>query len=89
MLIWILVIFGLKYKEMKELTEYDADTSSCSDYSVVMEGIPLDVTKEELQAELNGYYNAVVEHRKIPEKKRKPFKIAKLNVGKPFYLNES
>ncbi len=87
-LIWILMMVGIKYYEIKEGIEYDSDTSSCSDYSVVLEGIPLDVSKDELQRELNGYYNSVVEYRKIPEKKRKPFKIMKLNVAKPFYLNE-
>ena len=65
-LVWALVLIGIKYNEIKSSIEYDQDTSSCSDYSVVIEGIPLDVTREELQAQLNDYYSLVVEYRKIP-----------------------
>lgn len=47
------------------------------------------MTKEEIQRELNSYYNnVVIEHRKIPEKKRKPFTVMKLNMAKPFYLSD-
>lgn len=47
------------------------------------------MTKDEVQKELNSYYNnVVVEYRKIPEKKRRPFTVMKLNVAKPFYLHE-
>jgi hypothetical protein len=59
-LIWALVLIGVKYSEIKSSNEYDNDTSSASDYSIVIEGIPLDVTKEELQTQLNSYYEAVV-----------------------------
>ena len=58
-LIWFLVIIGIKYNEIKRSIEYDEDTSSASDYSIVMEGMPLDVTKEELQGQLNAYYNSI------------------------------
>ena len=44
MMVWILMMMGIKYFEIKEAIEYDVDTSSCSDYSIVLEGIPLDVT---------------------------------------------
>lgn len=52
-----------------------------------MEGIPLDVTKDELQKQLDQFYEGL-NPDSIPAKWRKPFKVAKLNVGKPFYLNE-
>lgn len=35
----------MKFNELKSIEEYDNDTISCSDYSVVIEGIPVDVTK--------------------------------------------
>lgn len=88
-LIWILVMLGIKYQEIRTSNEYDDDTSSASDYSVVIEGIPLDATQEEVQKELNGYYDAVTDHQKIPEQRKRPFNIVKYNVGKPFYLNEA
>ena len=88
-LIWFLVIIGIKYLEIKRSIEYDEDTSSASDFSIVLEGMPLDATKEELQTQLNAYYDAVIEYEAVPEKKRKPFKIASFNVGKPFYLHHS
>ncbi len=46
MLIWIIMMIGIKYFEIKNSLEYDADTSSCTDYSVVLEGVPVDLTKE-------------------------------------------
>ncbi len=35
-IIWIFALAGLKYNEIKGIQEYDDDTISCSDYSVVM-----------------------------------------------------
>jgi hypothetical protein len=72
---------------VKSIEEYDNDTISCSDYSVVMEGMPLDVTKDELQKQLDAFYEGL-NPDSIPAKWRRPFKVAKLNVGKPFYLHE-
>lgn len=51
-----------------------------------MEGCPLDVTKEELQAQLNSYYNALVRTKNIPEREKEPLNIVKINIGRPFYL---
>lgn len=84
---WIFALAGMKYDEAKGIQEYDDDTISCSDYSVVMEGMPLAVTKDELQRQLDTFYQGL-NPDSIPAKWRKPFKIAKLNVGKPFYLND-
>lgn len=88
-LIWSLVLVYIKFSEIKNAKSYDDDTISCSDYSVVLEGVPVDVTKEELQKQMNAYYEAVMTNNKsIPAKWKKPLNIAKLNVGKPFYLNQ-
>jgi hypothetical protein len=35
-IIWLLVIIWIKYTEIKDSNEYDKDTISCSDYSIVM-----------------------------------------------------
>ena len=55
-LVWIIALVGIKYKEAKDCQEYDVDTISCSDYSIVVDGLPVDVTKEELQTQLNQYF---------------------------------
>ena len=51
------MLAGIKYIENKEAKQLDEDTQSASDYSVVMEGCPIDITVEELQPQLNKYYN--------------------------------
>lgn len=51
--------------------------------------MPLDVTKAELQGQLNSYYDQVVEYQAVPEKRRHPFRIAQMNTGRPFYLHHS
>lgn len=86
--IWIFVLAYLKFNEVKSIMDYDNDTISCSDYSVVMEGIPLDVTLVDLQKQLDAFYAVLEEEGKVPVKWKKPLKIAKINKGKPFYLNE-
>ena len=35
-IIWLLVIFAIKNAEIKDSNEYDQDTISCSDYSIVL-----------------------------------------------------
>lgn len=57
--VWIFVLAYLKFNEIKSILDYDNDTISCSDYSVVMEGIPLDVTLEDLQRQLDVFYNVL------------------------------
>lgn len=44
--IWLLVIMAIKYYEVRDSDEYDKDTISCSDYSIVIEGLPLNVKLE-------------------------------------------
>ena len=85
-LVWIVVLAGIKYIENKEAQELNEDTQSASDYSIVMEGCPLDITQEELQPQFNSYYRALVESKNIPEVDRQPLTISKINIGKPFYL---
>jgi hypothetical protein len=55
-IIWVFALVGIKYKDAKDSQEYDNDTVSCSDYSLVIEGLPIDVQKEELQSQFNDYY---------------------------------
>jgi hypothetical protein len=89
-LIWVVAMVGLKYKEAKDSQEYDNDTISCSDYSIVIEGLPVDVGKEELQLQFNQYYeNTIKNNVQLPAVLKEPLKIAKVNVGKPFYLSDN
>ena len=48
MIIWIFVLAYFKYKEINNISQYDKDSISCSDYAVSIEGVPVDVTKKEL-----------------------------------------
>lgn len=59
-IIWGLVLVFIKYSEIKNMQSYDDDTISCSDYSIVMEGVPVDIKQEELQKQLNAYYENVI-----------------------------
>ena len=43
------------------------------------------MTQEELQKQLDAYYETI---SNVPVHKKKPLTIMKYNVGKPFYLNE-
>ena len=87
-LVWIITLVGIKYKDAKDSPEYDADTISCSDYSIVIEGLPVDVKKEELQTQLNQYCETTIKNNhRLPAVWKKPLNIAKVNVGKPFYLD--
>ena len=85
--IWGFVLFGIKYFQIKSTIEYDHDTSSCSDYSIAIDGIPSDSTVEQIQGELNAYYEHVTKGSKIHEARKKPLKVMKFNLGLPFYLN--
>ena len=49
--------------------------------------MPKDITKEELQGKFDEY-EKTIEDRHVPKSKRRPLKIAKLNIGKPFFLNQ-
>ena len=35
-ILWLLVLIGIKYNEIKRSIEYDEDTSSASDFSIVL-----------------------------------------------------
>jgi hypothetical protein len=47
-IVWIFALAIMKFRKLKNIEEYDNDTISCSEYSVVMEGMPLNVTKDGL-----------------------------------------
>lgn len=46
---WFVIFFVLKYVEKKEERLLDRKTISASDFTIMMENVPRDVTKEELQ----------------------------------------
>ena len=46
--------------------------------------MPTSMTKEELQKQLDEYYENI---KNVPVHRKKPLTIAKYNIGKPFYLN--
>jgi hypothetical protein len=87
-IVWILFFFINRYKEYKQAQEYDDETISISDYSVVLEGVPTDISQQELQKSFDEYFEYINSIRTIPEHRNKPLKVARLNVGKPFYLSE-
>lgn len=89
-LLWIVALILIKYLEAKSSQEYDSDTISCSDYSIVVEGLPIDVKQDELQKQLDQYYKDYIkDNSRLPTIWKHPLKIAKVNVGKPFYLSDN
>jgi hypothetical protein len=85
-IIWIAIFIVNRYREYMEAQEYDDDTISISDYSVSLEGMPIDLTLTELQDSFDKYYERINASREIPENRKRPLKVVKLNVGKPFFL---
>lgn len=50
----------------------------------------MDVDQKELQTQFNQYFEQSIRNNdKIPPVWKQPLTIAKINVGKPFYLSES
>ena len=58
-IIWLISFFAVKYFQMVDIFEYDNDTKSASDYSVSIEGFPMEITQEELQKQLNTYFQSI------------------------------
>lgn len=87
-ILWVLFFFINRYKEYRQAQEYDDETISISDYSVVLEGVPIDISHQEVQKSFDEYFEYINSIRTIPEHRKKPLKVAKINVGKPFYLTE-
>lgn len=50
--------------------------------------MPNDLNMDELQNSLNLYYDHINASHTIPENRKRPLKVVKLNIGKPFYLAE-
>lgn len=50
--------------------------------------MPVDIKETELQNSLDSYYKHLNSVRRIPENRKRPLKVMKLNVAKPFYLTE-
>ena len=66
MFIWVLVFIFMKYYEVKSEEKEDDQTISCSDYSVVLEGVPVDIKEDELQKQFDEYYKRILEYQNIP-----------------------
>ena len=49
MILWMFALFCMKYFEKEEEVRVEEETISASDFSIVIEGVPKDITKEELQ----------------------------------------
>lgn len=47
--------------------------------------MPKDITVDELQAKFTEYEKTIT---RIPKNKQRPLKIEKINIGKPFFLNQ-
>jgi hypothetical protein len=88
-IIWGIIFFVNRYREFKNSQEYDDETISISDYSVSLQGIPLDASIEEIQTSFNMYYDNINMSRQLPANRTRPLKVVKLNVGKPFYLDDN
>ena len=85
MLLWMVILCCLKYYEKEEEVRVEEETISASDFTIVIEGMPKDITQEELQESFDQYDETV---KNVPAHLKRPFKIEKMNIGKPFYLNE-
>ena len=46
MLLWLLMMFLMKYFEKEEEVRVEEETISASDFSIVIEGMPKDITQE-------------------------------------------
>lgn len=87
--VWFLTFALLKYYEKLKELEVDLETRSASDFTLVVEGLPDNVTSEEFQAQLTRYEERIQNIRTIPAKKKVPLKIARFNKGNAFQLSES
>ena len=67
MIVWIFVFFYNRYKEIKEADEYDDSSKSASDYSIAMEGMPLDITEKELQTSFDEYFERINRSAALPK----------------------
>ena len=45
MFLWLLILFCMKYTEKSEEVRVEEETISASDFSLVFEGVPKDVTQ--------------------------------------------
>ena len=49
MILWMFALCCMKYFDKEEEVRVEEETISASDFSIVIEGVPKDITKEELQ----------------------------------------
>lgn len=84
-ILWLLLFFFLKYSEKSQETKVEEETISASDFTITMQNVPKDITKQELQEQFKKYEQTITN---VPAHLKKPLTIAKINVGTPFYLNQ-
>ena len=86
MIVWGITFVLLKYFEKADEVAVEEQTISASDFSIVIEGMPTEITMEECQKQFDEYYQSI---DNVPESLKRPFLIKKYNVGKPFYLSQA
>ena len=66
--------------------EINRETKSAADYSIIMENVPTSFTKEQMQEQFNRYHSQI---EGVPTYIMRNIEIAKYNIAKPFYLDET
>ncbi len=84
-ILWIGMFTAIKYMEQNDEILIDSQTISAADFTVVIEGVPTNITKQALQNQFNQYYSQLTEEDK-PKQIDRPFVISKINSAVPFYL---
>lgn len=83
--LWGLYFMYMSYKERKLEIESDLRTKSASDFSLLIENMPVEMKMEDFQKLLTQNYEAI---RSIPALERRAPVIEKYNIAQPFYLSE-
>ena len=82
--IWLFLF--IYFKSKVGLIENDLKrVLGVSDFSIAIENMPIDFTREEIEKQFNTYLRMLkIENRNI---ELDEIKVVKYNEGKPFYLN--
>lgn len=80
--VWLIVLIIMK-KRTKKIENEGRSYNSVSDFSVVIEKMPIGYSKEQVQAMMDEYLILV----NLPGLEFKQLKIEKYNEAKPFYFN--
>lgn len=63
-IIWIGMFTIIKYLEQNDEILIDSQTISAADFTVVIEGVPTNITKQTLQQQFDQYYSQLTEEEK-------------------------